>query len=113
VKLKFYGEEFPFELISRSATSIKCLLKHSEETRQRYGELCDAEEVREEEEGPWYLDSHGERLESEELFQASPWALETPEGEIKLLSRIEEGNGEILFNMPEGYGGELFKWLRA
>ncbi len=113
MKLKFYGEEFPFEFIEHSDCSITCLLVHTDETEEKFSELLEAEAVREEEDGSWYLDENGERLESEELFAASPWSLEGHYGEIKLLSRVQRANGEIYFNTPDGYGGESFRWLRA
>ena len=51
VKLKFYGEEFPFVLISQDDASVKCLLKLCDKSRKRYEELLEAEEVREEQPG--------------------------------------------------------------
>jgi hypothetical protein len=113
VKLRFYDEELPFELIEYSDFSITCLLVFDGETEEKLEKLCETEQDREEEFGPWYLDENGERLEPEALFAASPWSLESPDGEIKLLARIREANGRIRFNTPDGYGGELFKWLRA
>ena len=113
MKLKFYGEEFPFEQIEHSSDSVICLLVHSDETVKKFEELFRLQEAREEEVSPWYLDENGERLESEDLFAASPWSLEGPNGEIKLLSRIHKANGEIYFDTLDGYGGESFKWLRS
>jgi hypothetical protein len=113
VKLKFYGEEFPFELIEHSDCTITCLLVHTDETEEKFTELLEAQQIREEGDGEWYLDENGERLEPEKLFAASPWSLEYPDREIKLLFRIQERNGKIRFNTPDGYGGELFKWLRG
>ena len=76
--------------------------------RQRWKILLNLEE----EEG-WYLDEQGERLEPERLFAASPWSMDSPEGEIKLLRRYHNlGTGEIRFNAAAGYGGETFRWLR-
>ncbi len=112
MKLKFYGEELPFELTENKGGSVTCLLVHSDEIAEKFERLLEAEEAREAEIGLWYLDENGERLESKELFAASPWSLEGPDGEIKLLKRIHKVNGEIRFDTLARYDGELFKWLR-
>jgi hypothetical protein len=108
VKLKHYGKELPFKLIEYGDCSVKCLVLY-DETEQEFEELGEAEQDRDEE---WYLDENGYRLESEALFAASPWSLETPDGEIKLLERFCK-NGVTHFDTLNGYGGETFRWLHS
>jgi hypothetical protein len=112
VKLKHYGEEIPFEMKEYSDCHITCLILDDEaeddETEEEFEELGEDEQ---DDEDCWYLDENGERLEPEALFAASPWSLETPEGEIKLLRRFTGADGETHFDTFDGYGGETFKWL--
>jgi len=57
----------------------------------------------------WYLDANGERLPSEQLFALSPWSAATRDGIIKLVCRfIDLKTGEVIFSVPETYGGEFF-----
>lgn len=61
----------------------------------------------------WYLDRNGERLPSEQLFEASPWSMQTSEGVVKILNRfLNLETGDAIFNVPETYAGEWFRWLR-
>lgn len=61
----------------------------------------------------WYLDSNGERLPPDRLFELSPWHIETPGGKIKILNRLlNPETGEAWFNVADTYGGESFLWLR-
>jgi hypothetical protein len=109
VKLKYYGEEIPFELIEYSNCHIVCIIV-DDGAEEEFEELGEDEQ---DDEDCWYLDENGERLEPEALFAASPWSLETPEGEIKLLRRFTSADGETRFNTLDGYGGETFKWLHS
>lgn len=61
----------------------------------------------------WYLDRTGERLPPEQLFEASPWTMETAAGAIKILSRfLDLETGDATFNVPDTYAGEWSRWLR-
>lgn len=61
----------------------------------------------------WYLDRTGERLPPDQLFDASPWSMETAQGSIKILNRfLDLETGEAAFNVPDTYTGEWFRWLR-
>jgi hypothetical protein len=116
VKLKYYGEEISFELIEYSDCHIACLIVDGEAEEEDNGaeeEFKKLGEDEQDDEDCWYLDENGERLEPEALFAASPWSLETPEGEIKLLRRFTSADGETRFNTLDGYGGETFKWLHS
>jgi hypothetical protein len=124
VKLKYRGEEIPFELIEYSDCYITCLIVDDEAeeegdgAEEEFEELGedDTDDEDEDDEDCWYLDENGERLEPEALFAASPWSLETPEGEIKLLRRFTSATSagrETHFDTLYGYGGETFKWLHS
>jgi hypothetical protein len=108
MKLKHYDKELPFELIEYDDCTVKCLV-FDDETEEEFEELGEDEQDRDEE---WYLDENGYRLESEALFAASPWSLETPDGEVKLLQRFCK-NGVTHFDTLNGYGGETFRCLHS
>lgn len=107
--IKYYSEEFTFEILETDECGFRGILKLDEAQEEKMEELLDLEE----ENDGWYLDQHGERLESNELFEASPWSIDSPNGEIKLLRRFQNMETEELWlNTREEYGGELFKWIR-
>lgn len=107
MNIKYHGEELPFEPKESDELGIKGLLKLTTEQRDKFVRL------EENEDELWYLDDQGERLESEQLFLASPWSIEGPNGETKLICRYQDRNsGEVWLNTEEGYSSELFQWLR-
>lgn len=112
-KLTFYGEIFDFDILEYTGTSLICRLKLDEEQEALYFRLRDEECAREQSEGAWYLDARGNRLATDDLFAASPWCLHSSAETVKLLARKELIPGEIHFNTPDGYGGELFDWVSA
>lgn len=62
----------------------------------------------------WYLDADGERRPAEELFARSPWSTPGPAGPIKLLCRwLDVRNGTAIYDTPDLYSGELFRWVRS
>ena len=61
----------------------------------------------------WYLDDDGQRLNPQQLLDSSPWSVINESGDPKLLYRYSDiETGEIQFNTRDGYGGELFDWVR-
>ena len=113
MKLKYYGVEFIFTPVKVTELSLEGILNLEGEYKIKMNQLTQAETEAEEKNGScWYLDENGERLEPDELFKASPWSMDTPDGEIKLLRRFQNNSGEIRLDTQEGYPGELFKWVR-
>jgi hypothetical protein len=102
--LEYRGRQFEFLCTEPDAFTGRFVLNPGE--RELLASLLDSEEE-------WFLDRNGERLPDEELFLRSPWSLETPNGSIKILSRlINAQTGEARFSTSGAYGGEFFKWLR-
>ena len=106
--IKYHGEAFKLRLLEATDLGIKGFLQLDEQQAEKMDSLADLEDEF------WYLDEHGERLDSDALFAASPFSIDTPNGEVKLLLRFHNmETGEIRFNTQDGYGGELFKWIRS
>ncbi|AJQ95087.1 hypothetical protein [Gynuella sunshinyii] len=105
--IKFKNEEFEFDSSEVDEYSINGHFKRSPEIKEQIERLENS--LKED----WYLDRNGERLEDDLLFAASPWSIEAPFGQVKLIRRFHDlESGEAFFNTQLGYGGELFKWLR-
>jgi hypothetical protein len=104
-RLLYNNVSFDFECGSQDALRGKIVLDQSQRACLR--ELMEAEEE-------WYLDGSGERLPAEALFEKSPWSIEKRGETVKVLNRLlNPETGEAWFQMPEDYGGELFRWMRA
>jgi hypothetical protein len=108
VIIKFEDKEFEFVPIEIDEYSINGHFQNDIQTQK-----C-IESIEDSLEDDWYLDENGERLEDAPLFSASPWSVSAPFGEVKLLRRFYDlKSGEAFFSTQQGYGGELFKWLRS
>ncbi|WP_444902876.1 hypothetical protein ACJJH9_06920 [Microbulbifer sp. DLAB2-AF] len=107
MNIKYHDVEFSLEIEEIDEYIIQGRLILDPDKEKIFRKLHEAESE------SWYLSKNGERLESEELFEASPWKFNSPNGEVKLLCRFHDMyTGEIRFNTQDGYGGELFKWVR-
>lgn len=98
--LKFYDMTFSFELVRNDDCFLICKLIFDEEKLRIYQDIVDQDHV-------WYLDDRGHRLETDELFEASPWTLVLDDlSEVKLLCRWGDIDGEFRFEKKENY----FDW---
>ncbi len=105
VSLKYHGKVVPFNFIEINEHTVRGRLKLDKLDREQLLQSESDDDL-------WYLDENGERLEAAALFEASPWSMTGPQGEIKLLARFHSPEGEIHFQTLKGYGGELFDWVR-
>lgn len=97
----------PFEF-SFTGSGLNGVLVLNSDQSAELRKLVDAEPE------DWYLDRTGERLPPDKLFEASPWAMETVEGPIKILNRLLNlETGEAAFNVPDTYAGEWHRWIRS
>lgn len=106
-ELFFWGHPFEFEP-NEGDISLSGKLLLDNESRRLLRHLLKREG------DDWYLDEDGERLDSDALFEKSPWSMESSSGKaVKLLCRILNiQTGDIHLSTPDTYGGELFKWVR-
>jgi hypothetical protein len=106
-KMEVYYRDHAFIFEPDAESILKGHLRLDEKSRSALRHLIDSES------DDWYLDADGERLPAEELFLRSPWSTNGPEGTVKLLLRfLNVGDGEILFNTPDRYFGEMYDWTR-
>ncbi len=99
--LTYYNEEFDFEILEETEGYFVCYLTMDNKKSDIYDELL-------EKEGDefWYLDDQGNRLDTDELFNASPWKLQKDDVTIKLLLRICLWDGckyKCTFQKAESY----------
>jgi len=105
VTIKYLEHGFPFQATEGSSLKGRFLLDSAQEAQ--------LSTLQEQEPEDWHLDSAGERLPPDRLFQLSPWSLQTSTGDVKLLCRwLNIKTGEAMFQVSSEYGGELFAWLR-
>jgi hypothetical protein len=106
VDVHYRGHLFEFKPSLGEAYTGNLVL--DERQRRLLIKLTDAED------DDWYLNADGERRPAEELFARSPWSTPGPGGPIKLLCRwLDVHNGTVIYNTPDLYGGELFRWVRS
>jgi hypothetical protein len=103
--LYFFGREFEF--VPDNSTSFRGHLVLDAAKKELLLDLVESQDE------TWCLNSHGERLPEELLFERSPWSLNAPERNMKILNRwLDLETGEVIFSTPETYGGESFSWVR-
>lgn len=106
LRIKYHAREFTLELTECTHASLSGVLQLDDQSRSELQKLRS-------DETEWYLDDDGERLKPQELFESSPWAVINETVDTKILCRYSDmKSGEIQFNTSDGYGGELFDWVR-
>ncbi len=96
--LKYCGLTIDYEFIEEREGYFCCRLIFDKKTLRLYRKLSNKKD-----DECWYLDDEGYRLDSEELFKASPWVLEDDDKSEKLLCRFQDINNECTFQKKEYY----------
>jgi hypothetical protein len=104
IVLQYGNHQFTFEVTDAACFDGRHIL--NDHDWQLLAALIDAEP------DDWCLDGDGERLPAEKLFALTPWSYTGPDGPAKLLCRFL-ARDRAIFNTPDSYPGELFRWVRS